>query len=350
MAVIDSTRLREILGQIGVSGAETMLLGPIAYGHALGSPIEVVVKTGLEMSPVEVKYGLLHAMVQRLTGQIKLEETAKGLSLKSGRSKFTLPISKTVSVPPTEVVGEETELRMVELKNLLKYVEPFTEHGEGRAAWRYCILLTGRGQNMRAVGSDGTSCAFIGHPDKAGDYEVAIPSAGVRAIHSLKGEEVRLMAFPNKLVVVSGDVTLHLARVSGGFPDIDGAVPKSFGFEATVDGKEMLNALQAASIVLAEESDQHITLDFHDDTLHLAVTSKKQTGLEIIELLQYEQQLPDPFDSTPSVKFRVGHRYLLDFFGSVSGPVRFGVPDMANRPCALLTSGNKRLLLSTVYE
>ena len=250
---------------------------------------------------------------------VSLTAEENRVSLRAGRSRFTLNTLPAADFPTTETIESVVEASITQ-QNLRVLIER-TQFAMANQDVRYYLnglLLEFRGPCLRAVSTDGHRLAQAEvdlHKPMLGDEEVhqcILPRKGVQELLRLiqpSDDLVEVVVGNASFRAVIGDVTFTSRLVEGRFPDYNRVVPRSdqCDKEAALDREMVRRSLQRAS-VLSNEKYRTVKLSFSESTLHVTANNPDHEEAEDEVDIEYQGDALD-------IGFNVG--YLIDALGAL---------------------------------
>jgi DNA polymerase-3 subunit beta len=282
----------------------------------------------------------LHDIFRALPEGASVEFSLSGerLTVKAGRSRFTLSTLRAGDFPTVEEIGAKQTLR-VNKADLRRLVEK-THFSMAQQDVRYYLnglLLETDKKRLRGVATDGHRLALC-EVELAGaatrDEQLIVPRKGVLELSRLlDGDgEVQLALGANHIRVQLDGVRLTSKLIDGRFPEYSRVVPTQPKNVLKADRNLLRQALQRTAI-LSNEKYRGVRLELAPNSVTLQANNPEQE--EAVETLEVEYA-GEPME----IGFNVN--YLLDALAAVDGElVEFGVQD-ANSSCLIREPGNDR--------
>lgn len=282
----------------------------------------------------------LHDIFRALPDAVSVEFTLSGerLTIKAGRSRFTLSTLRAADFPTVEEIGAKQTLR-VNKPDLRRLVDK-THFSMAQQDVRYYLnglLLETEKKRLRAVATDGHRLALsevdlIGPASR--DEQLIVPRKGVLELSRLlEGEgEVEMALGANHIRVQLEGVRLTSKLIDGRFPEYSRVVPSQPKNVMKADRNLFRHALQRTAI-LSNEKYRGVRLELSPNSVILQANNPEQE--EAVETLEVEY-------SGDAMEIGFNVNYLLDALAAVdSEQVEFGVTD-ANSSCLIREPGNER--------
>jgi DNA polymerase-3 subunit beta len=269
---------------------------------------------------------------------VELSLSGERLTVKAGRSRFTLSTLRAADFPTVEEIGAKQTLR-VSKADLRRLVEK-THFSMGQQDVRYYLnglLLETEKKRLRGVATDGHRLA-LSEVDlltaATREEQLIVPRKGVLELSRLlDGEaEVELALGTSHIRVQLDGVRLTSKLIDGRFPEYSRVVPTQPRNVFKADRNLLRQALQRTAI-LSNEKYRGVRLELAANSVTLQANNPEQE--EAVETLEVEYA-GEPME----IGFNVN--YLLDALAAVDGDlVEFGVTD-ANSSCLIREPGSER--------
>lgn len=247
--------------------------------------------------------------------QVSLEQDDSRLTVKAGRSRFTLQTLPAEDFPRFSA-GDGSERTLSLSQKQLKEAIQLVQFAMAQADIRYylngMLLVLGQGE-LRVVATDGHRLSFCrrvldgaeGEPE-----EVIVPRKTVLELQRLLGESeepVELTLGKNQIRFRFGNIVMDSKVVDGKFPDYTKVIPSAYRNRLRIDRVTLLQALQRAAI-LSNEKVRGVRLVLTKDSLKVMSSNAEQ------EEAQEELEIEYAGDAL-DVGFNVS--YLLDVLNNV---------------------------------
>ena len=266
---------------------------------------------------------------------VEVSQTGDRVSVKGGRSRFTLSSLRAADFPIVEEIGAKQTLRLnrADLRRLVEKTHFSMAQQDVRYYLNGLLLETER-KRLRAVATDGHRLALseaelIGAATR--DEQLIVPRKGVLELSRLlDGEgEVQLALGANHIRVHLDGIRLTSKLIDGRFPEYGRVVPAQPRNVLKADRNLFRQALQRTAI-LSNEKYRGVRLELSPNSVVLQANNPEQE--EAVETLEVEYS-----GETMEIGFNVN--YLLDALAAVDGEqVEFGVTD-ANSSCLIRQPG-----------
>lgn len=250
----------------------------------------------------------LSDIARRLSGDsVVLWTEGDNLIVKSGRSRFTLPTLPVSDFPELAAGTPDVELS-VDFAALVAPVK-FAMSNEATRYYLNGVHLHTHGDALRAVATDGHRLA---HNSVAGP---AIPAVIVpsKTIGIVPNGALDVGLSQNRIRFATADAIIVSKLIDGTFPDYQRVIPANNGSVATVDRKDLANAVARASAVASERgkgakftvAGDNIAVDMRadDGTAHEDVAAE-YSG-EPIEIGFNCQYMADVLAAVPGGQIRI---------------------------------------------
>lgn len=280
----------------------------------------------------------LHDIFRALPEGTNVELSLNGdrLTVKGGRSRFTLSTLRAADFPTIDEIGAKQTLRL-KRTDLRRLVDK-THFSMAQQDVRYYLnglLLETEKKRLRAVATDGHRLALsevelIAPATR--DEQLIVPRKGVLELSRLlDGEgEVELALGANHVRVQLDDIRLTSKLIDGRFPEYSRVVPAQPKNVIKADRNLFRQALQRTAI-LSNEKYRGVRLELSPNSVVLQANNPEQE--EAVETLEVEY-------SGDAMEIGFNVNYLLDALAAVdSEQVEFGVTD-ANSSCLIREPGN----------
>ncbi|CCQ71996.1 DNA polymerase III subunit beta [Magnetospira sp. QH-2] len=266
----------------------------------------------------------LHDIVRKLPdgAQVSLETSGDDseLTLKAGRSRFTLACLPTTDFPlmASGDLPHTFALSAGELRGLIDRTRFAISTEETRYYLNGIYLHAAQRDGvdvLRAVATDGHRLASVEvplPPGAAGMPGVIVPRKTVTELRKLideTGDDVSISLSETKIRFAFDSAVLTSKLIDGTFPDYERVIPQANDKLVDVDRRLLAEAVDRVSAISAEKS-RAIKLGIVDSTLTLAASSPDAgSATEEVEIAY----------GGDSVEIGFNSRYLLDILQQVEG-------------------------------
>ena len=262
--------------------------------------------------------------------------TGEKLSIKSGRSKFSLTTLPAADFPTVEDInaGQTIGLPQAILCRLLDKTH-FSMAQQDVRYYLNGLLLETDGKQLRAVATDGhrlALCQVTLKGKKMPEQQVIVPRKGVMELQRLMSGEgdVELQLGSNHVRIELDGIRFTSKLIDGRFPEYERVIPQDTSNELSADRELFKGALQRTAI-LSNEKYRGIRLIIHGSGVVLQAHNPEQEEAE--EELEVKYKGED-------IEIGFNVNYLLDALGAIeSEEVTLSVVD-SNSSCLLREPGN----------
>ncbi len=267
---------------------------------------------------------------------IQIAVSGEKMSVRSGRSKFSLTTLPAAEFPTVEDIkaGQTISVDKASLGRLIEKTHFSMAQQDVRYYLNGMLLETG-GAHLRAVATDGhrlALCQVAVNGGKVKEQQVIIPRKGVLELQRLLGGDgdVDLQLGENHVRVQIGGIRFTSKLIDGRFPEYSRVIPKESDNELTADKEVLRSALQRTAI-LSNEKYRGIRLIIRDSGVVLQAHNPEQEEAEEEVEVAY---------SGDDIEIGFNVNYLLDAIGAVdTDEVTLSVVD-ANSSCLIREPGN----------
>ena len=257
------------------------------------------------------------------------------LTVKSGRSKFTLATLPAAEFPTVEDIqaGQTIGIDKEALRRLIDRTYFSMAQQDVRYYLNGMLLETG-GQHLRAVATDGhrlALCELELAGKKLDEQQVIVPRKGVLELQRLIGGDgaVNIELGANHIRIQLEDIRFTSKLIDGRFPEYERVIPKESSNEVTADRQAFRAALQRTAI-LSNEKYRGIRLIIRDSGVTMQAHNPEQE--------EAEEELEVGY-SGEDIEIGFNVNYLLDALGAVEGEeVTLSVQD-SNSSCLIREPG-----------
>jgi DNA polymerase III subunit beta len=272
------------------------------------------------------------------SGEVTLNLDEKKLTVKSGKSRFslqTLPADDFPRMSPPQGESRKLNLSQSALRRLLAQTQ-FAMAAQDVRYYLNGLLMVVDGTQLKTVATDGHRLAFasIGIEGSFAKQEVIIPRKTVLELNRLLTDgdtSVEIELAGNQARFVFGEVELVSKLIDGKFPDFERVIPSSTRNNLQISRQELQQAMQRASI-LTNEKFRGVRLVVSENSMKIvAANADQEEALEELEIDYHGEAL--------DIGFNVG--YLLDVLGnSNADAVQWGFND-SNSSALITVPGNE---------
>lgn len=246
------------------------------------------------------------------SAEIELKLDAQKLTLKSGKSRFTLTTLPANEFPNLEE-GVGAFSFSIGQKALKKLIDK-TSFAMAQQDVRYYLngmLFEVTAGRLRTVATDGhrlAMCDADARTDGGDRMQVIVPRKGVHELSRLLSDddgEVTLTLGTNHIRAIVGNVTFTSKLIDGKFPDYERVLPKGGDKVILANREELRQSLQRASI-LSNEKFRGIRLQLTPDLLRIQANNPDQEEAEEDVSVEY---------AGASLEIGFNVQYLMDVLG-----------------------------------
>ena len=305
--------------------------------------VEMVAEAAVEGTAdgdVTVPGRKLHEICRALPDGTTVDVALNGerLTVKAGRSRFTLSTLRAADFPVVEEIAAKQTLRLTrsDLRSLIQKTHFSMAQQDVRYYLNGLLLETER-KKLRAVATDGHRLALSEVDLEAAavrDEQVIVPRKGVLELNRLlEGDgDVAVALGSNHVRVQIDDVRLTSKLIDCRFPEYARVIPNQPRNIISADRSLLREALQRTAI-LSNEKYRGVRLELSGNTVVLQANNPEQE--EAVETLEVEYA-----GDAMEIGFNVN--YLLDALAAVTTEqVELGVTD-ANSSCLIREPGVER--------
>jgi DNA polymerase-3 subunit beta len=306
--------------------------------------VELIAEGDVDMkSPGEVTVPgrKLHDICKALPDGCKIEVDVSGdrLTLKGGRSRFTLSTLQAADFPTVDAIAGEHKIEVGQSD--LRWLIEKTQFSMAQQDVRYYLnglLFETEGKTLRAVATDGHRLALaeIELTAKAGKEEqVIVPRKGVLELSRLLDGDgsLTIVLGSNHIRVDLDGVRLTSKLIDGRFPDYERVIPSKAPNVVKADRDLLRHALQRTGI-LSNEKYRGIRLELAKGNVTISANNPDQEeATETVEL-EYE-------GDGMEIGFNVN--YLLEALAAVgNAAVELHITD-SNSSCLIVSPETDRM-------
>ena len=268
--------------------------------------------------------------------QIKISVSGEKLSVRSGRSKFSLMTLPAAEFPTIEDINAVQTITVTQ--EVLGGLIEKTHFSMAQQDVRYYLngmLLETEGSFLRAVATDGHRLALSQAKidgAKLDDQQVIVPRKGVLELQRLMsgGGNLDIELGANHVRIQLEGIRFTSKLIDGRFPEYDRVIPQESSNELTADKTVLRSALQRTAI-LSNEKYRGIRLIIRDSGVVLQAHNPEQEEAEEEVEVEY---------SGDDIEIGFNVNYLLDAIDAVDGDeVTLSVVD-SNSSCLVREPGN----------
>jgi DNA polymerase-3 subunit beta len=267
--------------------------------------------------------------------QIAISQSGEKLSIKSGRSKFSLTTLPAAEFPTVEDIsgGKSVAVSQEVLARLLDKTHFSMAQQDVRYYLNGLLLETG-GKVLRAVATDGHRLALCEVEVDGGDapeQQVIVPRKGVLELQRLMSGEgdLTIELGTNHIRIQLEGIRFTSKLIDGRFPEYDRVIPQDTSNAMSADRGMFKSALQRTAI-LSNEKYRGIRLIIRDNNMVLQAHNPEQE--------EAEEELEIEYDGD-EIEIGFNVNYLLDALGAIeSEQIKLALVD-GNSSCLLTEPG-----------
>jgi len=267
--------------------------------------------------------------------QIAISQSGEKLSIKSGRSKFSLTTLPAAEFPTVEDIsgGKSVAVSQQVLARLLDKTHFSMAQQDVRYYLNGLLLETG-GKVLRAVATDGHRLALCEVDVDGGDapeQQVIVPRKGVLELQRLMSGEgdLTIELGTNHIRIQLEGIRFTSKLIDGRFPEYDRVIPQDTSNAMSADRGLFKSALQRTAI-LSNEKYRGIRLIIRDNNMVLQAHNPEQE--------EAEEELEIEYDGE-EIEIGFNVNYLLDALGAIeSEQIKLALVD-GNSSCLLTEPG-----------
>ena len=280
----------------------------------------------------------LHDIFRALPDDVQVDFALSGdrVTIKAGRSRFTLSTLRAADFPMVEEVAAQQTLRLArqELRHLLEQTQ-FSMAQQDVRYYLNGLLFETEGKTLRSVATDGHRLALaeleMAEPAQRNE-QIIVPRKGVLELQRLlDGDgEVELTLGANHVQAQVDSIRFTSKLIDGKFPDYGRVVPAEPPNIVKADRKLLRHALQRAAI-LSNEKYRGVRLALAENNVTIQANNPEQEEAEESVEVEYSGEVME-------IGFNV--TYLLEALSAVSEEqVEVGLGD-TNSSCVIRAPGS----------
>ena len=266
---------------------------------------------------------------------VTLSTEGERMSIKAGRSRFTLSTLPAAEFPLVEEINAQQTLTVAQAE--FRRLIDKTHFSMAQQDVRYYLnglLLETEGSALRAVATDGHRLALceMTLEDRAkSNQQVIVPRKGVLELQRILGSEgkIELAIGTNHVRAQIGTIRFTSKLIDGRFPEYGRVIPASPARKVEADRELLRQALQRTAI-LSNEKYRGIRLTARPDLLVIQAHNPEQEEAEDQVEVTYQGE---------EVEIGFNVNYLLDALGAIeTDKVEIGLTD-SNSSCLIHAPG-----------
>lgn len=246
------------------------------------------------------------------SAEIEIKQDGQKLTLKSGKSRFTLTTLPANEFPNLEegVGAFSFSINQKELKKLIDKTSFAMAQQDVRYYLNGMLFEVTSGQ-LRAVATDGhrlAMCDASAETNGGDRMQVIVPRKGVQELARLLTDDEAIVTITlgtNHIRATVGNVTFTSKLIDGKFPDYERVLPKG-GDKIVLANREELRQSLSRAAILSNEKFRGIRLQLTPDLLRIQANNPDQEEAEDDVTVEYN-------GGSLEIGFNV--QYLLDVLG-----------------------------------
>jgi DNA polymerase III subunit beta len=266
---------------------------------------------------------------------LTLSTEGERVSLRAGRSRFTLSSLPAAEFPLVEEINAQQRLSLPqgEFRRLIDKTH-FSMAQQDVRYYLNGLLIETDGTALRAVATDGhrlALCEMELAGNAKGAQQVIVPRKGVLELQRILGTEgnIELAVGTNHVRAQIGEIRFTSKLIDGRFPEYARVIPANPPRTVEADRESLRQALQRTAI-LSNEKYRGIRLTARPDTLTLQAHNPEQEEAEDQVEVAYKGE---------EVEIGFNVNYLLDALSAIDGDkVEIGLTD-SNSSCLIHAPG-----------
>jgi DNA polymerase III subunit beta len=266
---------------------------------------------------------------------VTLSTEGERVSLRGGRSRFTLSSLPAAEFPVVEEINAQQTLSVAqgEFRRLIDKTH-FSMAQQDVRYYLNGLLLETEGKSLRAVATDGhrlALCEMELSSQARTNQQVIVPRKGVLELQRILGSEgtIELAVGTNHVRAQIGDIRFTSKLIDGRFPEYGRVIPSGPPRIVEADRESLRQALQRTAI-LSNEKYRGIRLTVRPDLLTLQAHNPEQEEAEDQVEVSYKGE---------EVEIGFNVNYLLDALSAIEGDkVQIGLTD-SNSSCLIHAPG-----------
>jgi DNA polymerase III subunit beta len=279
-----------------------------------------VAQPGAATVPAHTLYEIVRKLPEGAQVQMELAADGQQVTLKAGRSRFSLATLPKEDFPATHSgdLPHKFPLSAGDLKGLIDRTRFAISTEETRYYLNGIYLhafAAGKQKTLRAVATDGHRLARVEMPLPAGAEDIPgiiVPRKMINEARKLIDEidgTIEVSLSDSRIRFTFNDTVLTSKLIDGSFPDYQRVIPTANDKVLEVDRKEFRDAVDRVSTVSSDKS-RAVKLSLKPGSLTLSATSAESgSATEEIEIKYDGQPMEIGFNS----------KYLLDVADQIEG-------------------------------
>lgn len=148
-----------------------------------------------------------------------------------------------------------------------------------------------------------------------GEYSVVIPGKSLNELSKIIGdssEPVHIAMTTQQMLFKTEDVLLYSRLLEGNYPDTSRLIPTEFSTSVTVNGKELFQAIDRASLLAREERNNIVRLSSMEGNIVEISSSSPEIG-------EVEEEIQTTSMEGEAVKISFSAKYMMDALRALDG-------------------------------
>jgi DNA polymerase-3 subunit beta len=266
---------------------------------------------------------------------VTLSTEGERMSIKAGRSRFTLSTLPAAEFPLVEEINAQQTLTIAqgEFRRLIDKTH-FSMAQQDVRYYLNGLLLETEGPSLRAVATDGhrlALCEMTLEEKAKSNQQVIVPRKGVLELQRILGTDgkIELAIGTNHIRAQIDTIRFTSKLIDGRFPEYGRVIPASPARKVEADRELLRQALQRTAI-LSNEKYRGIRLTARPDLLVIQAHNPEQEEAEDQVEVAYQGE---------EVEIGFNVNYLLDALGAIeTDKVEIGLTD-SNSSCLIHAPG-----------
>jgi DNA polymerase-3 subunit beta len=262
---------------------------------------------------------------------VTLSTEGERISVKAGRSRFTLSTLPAAEFPLVEEINAQQTLTVAqgEFRRLIDKTH-FSMAQQDVRYYLNGLLLETEGSSLRAVATDGhrlALCEMTLENKAKTNQQVIVPRKGVLELQRILSTDgtIELAIGTNHVRAQIGDIRFTSKLIDGRFPEYGRVIPAAPARKVSADRESLRQALQRTAI-LSNEKYRGIRLTARPDLLVIQAHNPEQEEAEDQVEVTYQGE---------EVEIGFNVNYLLDALSAIDGDrVEIGLTD-SNSSCLI---------------
>ncbi|WP_391123353.1 DNA polymerase III subunit beta [Psychrobacillus sp. L3] len=148
-----------------------------------------------------------------------------------------------------------------------------------------------------------------------GEYSVVIPAKSLNELSKIIGdssEPVYIAMTSQQVLFKTGDVLLYSRLLEGNYPDTSSLIPTEYKTIVTINGKELFQAIDRASLLAREERNNIVRLSLLDGNIVEISSSSPEIG-------EVEEQIQTTSIEGEEIRISFSAKYMMDALRALDG-------------------------------